>query len=110
MSRVTISIRPCQPTASLIGRIRSITKLGIADVRDRLAGGEPLFDQEIFGSRVEDLFAQARGLLLALEEEGHQPLVSEAGRPITAQILRNILQASEASAEELRRLDDLGHV
>lgn len=79
-------------------------------MRDRLSAGKPVFDQELFFNRTEDVFAIARALLSALECAGHQPLVSEAGRPITPQILRNIFQASEEEAEELRRLDDLGHV
>lgn len=110
MSRVTISTAPCDPSASLVSDVRRITKLGVLDVRDRLSAGEPLFDQDLFGNRTEDVFAKARALLSALEYGGHQPLVSEAGRPITPQILRNIFQASEEEAEELRRLDDLGHV
>jgi hypothetical protein len=110
MSRVTISTAPCDPSASLVSDVRRITKLGVLDVRDRLSAGEPVFDQELFGNRTEDVFAKARALLSALEYGGHQPLVSEAGRPITPQILRNIFQASEEEAEELRRLDDLGHV
>lgn len=69
-----------------------------------------MFDQELFFNRTEDVFAKARALLSALESAGHQPFVSEAGRPITPQILRNVFQASEEEAEELRRLDDLGHV
>lgn len=79
-------------------------------MRDRLSAGKPVFDQEIFCNRTEDVFAKARALLSALESGGYQPLVSEAGRLITPQILRNIFLASEEGAEELRRLDDLGHV
>ncbi|WP_093433745.1 hypothetical protein [Variovorax sp. 770b2] len=110
MSRVTISTAPCDPSASLVSEVRRITNLGVLDVRDRLSAGKPVFDQELFFNRTEDVFAKARALLSALECGGHQPLVSEAGRPITPQILRNIFQASEEDAEELRRLDDLGHV
>jgi len=109
MSHVTISIAPCDPSVSLVGEVRRITNLGILEVRDRLSTGKPVFDQELFFNRTEDVFAKARALLSALERGGHQPLVSEAGRPITPQILRNIFQASEEEAEELRRLDDLGH-
>jgi len=109
MSRVTISIARSDPSASLVGEVRRITGLGILEVHDRLSSGKPVFDQEIFFNRTEDVFAKARALLLVLESGGHQPLVSEAGRPITAQILRNIFEASEEEAEELRRLDDLGH-
>lgn len=110
MSRVTISTAPCDPSASLVSEIRRITKLGVLDVRDRLSTGKPVFDQALFSDRTEDVFAKARAVLSALERGGHRPLVSEAGRPITPEILRNILQASEEGAEELRRLDDLGHV
>ena len=110
MSRVTISTAPCDPSASLVGEVRRITNLGVLDVRDRLSTGKPVFDQEIFSNRTEDVFAKARALLSTLERDGHQPLVSEAGRSITPQILRNIFQASEEGAEELRQLDDLGHV
>lgn len=109
MSRVTISAAPCDPTASLVSEVRRITNLGVLDVRDRLSTGKPLFDQELFGNRVEDVFAKARALLAALESSGHQPLVSEAGRPITPRILRNIFLASEEDVEVHRRLDDLGH-
>ena len=109
MSRVTISIARCDPSASLVGEVRRITGLGILEVHDRLSSGKPVFDQEIFFNRTEDVFAKARALLWVLESGGRQPLVSEAGRPITAQILRNIFEASEEEAEELRRLDDLGH-
>ncbi len=110
MSRVTISIAPCDPSASLVSEVRRITSFGVLDVRDRLSAGKPVFDQEIFCNRTEDVFAKARALLSALESGGYQPLVSEAGRLITPQILRNIFLASEEGAEELRRLDDLGHV
>jgi len=110
MSRVTISTAPCDPSASLVSEIRRITKLGVLDVRDRLSTGKPVFDQALFSDRTEDVFAKARAVLAALERGGHRLLVSEAGRPITPEILRNILQASEEGAEELRRLDDLGHV
>jgi hypothetical protein len=110
MSRVTISIAPCDPSASLVSEVRRITNFGVLDVRDRLSAGKPVFDQELFCNRTEDVFAKARALLSALERGGYQPLVIEAGRPITPQILRNIFLASEEGAEELRRLDDLGHV
>ncbi|WP_431113129.1 hypothetical protein [Variovorax paradoxus] len=110
MSRVTISAAPCDPSASLVSEVRGITKLGVLDVRGRLAAGEPLFDEELFCSRTEDIFAKARALLSALESCGHRPVVSEAGWSITPAMLRNIFQASEEGAEEVRRLDDLGHV
>lgn len=110
MSRVTISTAPCDPSAALVSEIRRVTKLGVLDVRDRLSTGKPVFDQELFADRTEDVFAKARAVLSALEGGGHRPLVSEAGRLITPEILRNILQASEKGAEELRRLGDLGHV
>jgi len=110
MSRVTISTAPCDPSASLVSEIRRVTKLGVLDVRERLSSGSPVFDQELFSNRTEDVFAKARALLSALEGGGHRPLVAEDGRPITPAILRNILQTSEEGAEALRRLDDLGHV
>jgi hypothetical protein len=109
MSRVTISTAPCGASASLVNAVRRITNLRVLEVRDRLSSGEPVFDQELFGNRTEDVFAKARALLSALEQYGHQPLVTEAGRPITPQTLRNIFQTSEEQAQELRRLDDLGH-
>lgn len=109
MSRVTISTAPCVASASLVSAVRRITNLGVLEVRDRLSAGEPVFDQELFGNRTEDVFAKARALLSALKSFGLQPLVNEAGQPITARTLRNIFQASEDEAEELRRLDDLGH-
>ncbi|MDM0078513.1 hypothetical protein QTH90_29185 [Variovorax sp. J2P1-59] len=100
---------PRDPSVSLVGDVRRITNLGVLEVRRRLLEGEPLFDQELFGNRAEDVFAKARALLSAIEDGGHQPLLAEAGRPITPQTLRNIFQASEDEGEELRRLDDLGH-
>lgn len=109
MSRVTISTAPCDASASLVSSVRRITKLGILDVRDRLSAGKPLFDQELFGNRTEDVFAKARALLSALEQGGHQPVVVEGERPITPEVLRNIFQASEDAAQELRRLDEMGH-
>jgi len=109
MSRVTISITPCEPSVSLVGDVRRITNLGVLEVRHRLSEGEPVFDQELSGNRAEDVFAKARALLSAIEDGGHQPLVTEAGRPITPQTLRNIFQSSEDEAQELRWLDDLGH-
>ncbi|BEP50767.1 MULTISPECIES: hypothetical protein [Variovorax] len=109
MSRVIVSTAPCDPSASLVSEVRRITNLGVLDVRDRLSAGKPVFDQELFFHRTEDVFAKALALLSALERAGHRPLVSEAGRPIAPQILRNIFQASEEEAEEFRRLDDLGH-
>jgi hypothetical protein len=109
MSRVTISIAPRDPSVSLVGDVRRITGLGVLDVRRRLSEDEPVFDQELFGNRAEDVFARARALLSAIENGRHQPLVTEAGRPITPQTLRNIFQASEDEAQELGRLDDLGH-
>lgn len=39
-------------------------------MRDRLSAGEPVFDQELFGNRTEDVFAKARALLSALEHGG----------------------------------------
>ena len=109
MSRVTISTAPCDASISLVSAVRHITKLGILEVRHRLSAGEPLFEEELFGNRSEDVIAKARALLSALEQSGHQPLVTEGGSSITPKILRNIFQSSEEDAEELRRLDGFGH-
>lgn len=70
MSRVTISIAPCDPSTSLVSEVRRITNFGVLDVRDRLSVGKPVFDQELFCNRTEDAFAKARALLSALERGG----------------------------------------
>nr|WP_186827491.1 hypothetical protein [Comamonas testosteroni] len=55
------------------------------------------------------MFAQIRALLDALQRHACEPDITESGHAVSAQTLRNLLQSSEAQAEEARRLDDLGY-
>jgi hypothetical protein len=68
-----------------------------------------VFDQELFGNRIEYVFAKPRALFSVTEDCGLQPFVTEAGRLITPQTLRNIIGASEDEARKLSKLDDHGH-
>ena len=82
MSRVNISTAPCDPSASLVSEVRRITNLGFSTCETVFPPGSPCSTRSFF----------------SIEQK------------TSSQILRNIFQASEEDAEELRRLDDLGHV
>ena len=50
-----------------------------------------------------------RRLLTILQDFDVEPSVWESGHPISAEILLNIMQASDDSVAEFERLNDLGH-
>ena len=109
MIRISISVEPCKPPASLISEVRCVAKLGILEVRNRPSCGQPVFEQDLYAYPEENTFSTIRTLLSIFESYGFEPIVRENGRLISAQHMRNMLQTSDETREQLRQLDDLGH-
>jgi hypothetical protein len=109
MAKITISARLDDPSARLVKDLRGLVSGGGAQISAALKNGDPLLDGELFDRPRVEVFSVIRQLLLVLESHGVEPQVWEAGRPISSQVLRNIMTSSEDSAREFDRLAGFGH-
>lgn len=109
MIRVTICAIVDPVPASLVGRLRTLVEGPIGWIAVALAEGQPLFDADLLARPREETFARLRSLLHVLETAGASIEVAENGRAISAEVLRNIMEASEESAACAARLDEIGH-
>jgi hypothetical protein len=109
MSHIVISTQGGISNTKLVDDLGTCVPGGIGQIAASLRNGTPLFDGDLFQSPQLEQFTRVRRLLTILHDFGVEPFVWESGHPISAQILLNIMQASDDSVAEFERLSDLGH-
>ena len=109
MSRIVISTQGGISNTRLVRALGACVSGGIGHIASSLRNGNPLFDEELFQGLRSEQFTRVRRLLTILQDFDVEPSVWESGHPISAEILLNIMQASDDSVAEFERLNDLGH-
>jgi len=109
MAHITISAPVGIKDNQLVMAIRSITGDRVSEISAALLSGLPLFDGDVFARPREESISKVMRLLNVLNAAQITPVVREAGRLISADILLNIIQSSINSMAEFDRLSDFGH-
>jgi hypothetical protein len=109
MARITIATRGGVTDKALVRALRKLTNASVAKIAGALRSGDPIFDAELFSRPQVEQFSRVRDILAALNTANVEAIVVEGDRPITAQILINIMRSSEEEAAEFERLSELGH-
>ena len=109
MILIQIAVTGGTPSSEVVSAIRRITGWPIAKIVEAIRSEEPIYEKDFLARPRETVFAEMRQLLDVIEECFLRLRVSENGREISAEILRNMMRSSEESARHLRELDELGH-
>ena len=112
MSTIVIFVADPAMSATAIMRLQRITGRGIAEIRNAITQGEPIFEREIFDSDYEEHAAMIRGIVRHLQEASLPSKIYEIPEgetmescsfvdecQISIEVLNNILDQADAELD-----------
>jgi len=99
MSKISLRVAKSSDFMAVVRCLRPITGQSIANVREAIDGGSPLFQQTLFFNDHDEVADRLRRILASFEESSIAFEIFEDEHLISATVLRNILDAHDQRAQ-----------